>query len=87
LGPEFTANQEHMGKTTKVVAITLTARGLHIVFGRTESHGILVDLRTKGITGKAAEAASGAAHQPDNQQIFASRDYVASLQLSSNKLN
>jgi glycine hydroxymethyltransferase len=87
LSPKFKANQEQWGKTTKIVPRTLTAYGLRIVFGRTESHVTLVDLRTKGITRKAAEVASGAAHQPDNQKIFANRDYVASLQLSSNKLN
>jgi len=37
-------------------------RGLRIVSGRTESHVFLVDLRSKNITGKAAEAALGAAH-------------------------
>jgi glycine/serine hydroxymethyltransferase len=59
-----------MGKTTKVVARTLTARGLHIVFGRTESHVTLVDLRTKGITGKAAEAASAPLTNPITNKFF-----------------
>lgn len=62
LTPEFKAYQEQVVKNAKVVAQTLTARGLRIVSGRTESHVMLVDLRSKGITGKAAEAALGAAH-------------------------
>lgn len=62
LSPEFKAYQEQVVKNAKVVAETLTARGLRIVSGRTESHVMLVDLRSKGITGKAAEAALGAAH-------------------------
>ncbi|MDD3018499.1 MAG: serine hydroxymethyltransferase [Comamonas sp.] len=62
LTPEFKAYQEQVVKNAKVVAETLAARGLRIVSGRTESHVMLVDLRSKGITGKAAEAALGAAH-------------------------
>ncbi|MCT9809164.1 serine hydroxymethyltransferase [Acidovorax sp. Be4] len=62
LTPEFKAYQEQVVKNAKVVAETLIARGLRIVSGRTESHVMLVDLRAKGITGKAAEAALGAAH-------------------------
>jgi glycine hydroxymethyltransferase len=62
LSPEFKAYQEQVVKNAKVVAETLAARGLRIVSGRTESHVMLVDLRSKGITGKAAEAALGAAH-------------------------
>ncbi|MET1117123.1 MAG: serine hydroxymethyltransferase [Comamonas sp.] len=62
LTPEFKAYQEQVVKNAKVVAETLIERGLRIVSGRTESHVMLVDLRAKGITGKAAEAALGAAH-------------------------
>ena len=60
--PEFKAYQEQVIKNAKVMADTLTERGLRIISGRTESHVMLVDLRAKGITGKAAEAAFGAAH-------------------------
>lgn len=60
--PEFKAYQEQVVKNAKVMADTLTERGLRIISGRTESHVMLVDLRAKGITGKAAEAALGAAH-------------------------
>ncbi|MDP1125261.1 serine hydroxymethyltransferase, partial [Klebsiella pneumoniae] len=55
LSPEFKAYQEQVVKNAKVVTETLTARGLRIVSGRTESHVMLVDLRAKGITDKAAE--------------------------------
>ena len=67
LSPEFKAYQEQVVKNAKVVAETLKARGLRIVSGRTESHVMLVDLRAKGITGKAAEAALGAAHMTINK--------------------
>jgi len=62
LTPEFKAYQEQVVKNAQVFAETLIERGLRIVSGRTESHVMLVDLRAKGITGKAAEAALGAAH-------------------------
>lgn len=62
LTPEFKVYQEQVAKNAKVFAETLIERGLRIISGRTESHVMLVDLRAKGITGKAAEAALGQAH-------------------------
>ncbi len=62
LTPEFKTYQEQVAKNAKVFAETLIERGLRIISGRTESHVMLVDLRAKGITGKAAEAALGQAH-------------------------
>jgi len=62
LQPEFKAYQEQVVKNATAMAETLTARGLRIVSGRTESHVMLVDLRPKGITGKEAEALLGRAH-------------------------
>ena len=44
------------------MAEELAKRGLRIISGRTESHVFLVDLRPKGLTGKAADAALGLAH-------------------------
>jgi glycine hydroxymethyltransferase len=51
----------------RVLAETLTARGLRIVSGRTESHVMLVDLRPKGLTGKEAESILGQAHMTCNK--------------------
>jgi glycine hydroxymethyltransferase len=45
-------------------------RGLRIVSGRTESHVMLVDLRSKGITGKEAEAVLGDAHMTINKNAI-----------------
>ena len=45
-------------------------RGLRIVSGRTESHVFLVDLRSKNITGKEAEAALGKAHITVNKNAI-----------------
>ena len=43
----------------KALAATLEAGGCAIVTGGTDNHLMLVDLRPKGLTGKAAEAALG----------------------------
>src|SRR5256885_14435754 len=52
------------------MADTLASRGLRILSGRTESHLFLVGLRPKKITGKAAEAALGAAHITVNKNAI-----------------
>ena len=70
LQPEFKTYQQQVLKNAEVVAQTLTERGLRIVSGRTESHVMLVDLRSKGITGKEAEAALGSAHMTINKNAI-----------------
>jgi glycine hydroxymethyltransferase len=61
--PEFRLYQEQVVANARVMARVLSEqRGLRIVSGRTESHVFLVDLRSKKITGKAAEAVLGSAH-------------------------
>ena len=62
LQPGFKAYQQQVLLNADTLAKTLVERGLRIVSGRTESHVMLVDLRAKGITGKAAELALGQAH-------------------------
>src|SRR6185312_7683067 len=68
--PEFKAYQEQVVKNADVLAKTLIARGLRIISGGTQSHVMLVDLRAKNITGKAAEAALGAAHITVNKNAI-----------------
>jgi glycine hydroxymethyltransferase len=70
LQPEFKAYAEQVAKNAVVMADTLVKRGLRIVSGRTESHVMLVDLRPKGITGKAAEAVLGQAHITVNKNAI-----------------
>jgi glycine hydroxymethyltransferase len=67
LAPEFKVYQQQVLANAKVLAETLTARGLRIVSGRTESHVMLVDLRPKNLTGKEAEAILGHAHMTCNK--------------------
>ena len=61
LEPGFKHYQEQVLANARVMASTLTGRGLRIVSGGTDSHMFLVDLRSKNITGKDAEAALGRA--------------------------
>jgi len=70
LAPEFKAHQEQVLVNARVLAETLVKRGLRIVSGRTESHVMLVDLRSKKITGKAAEAVLGSAHITVNKNAI-----------------
>jgi len=62
LQPAFKSYQQQVLSNADTLANTLVERGFRIVSGRTESHVMLVDLRAKGITGKAAEIALGQAH-------------------------
>ncbi len=62
LQPEFKTYQAQVLKNASLMAEELAKRGLRIISGRTESHVFLVDLRPKGLTGKAADAALGLAH-------------------------
>lgn len=62
LEPEFTVYQQQVAKNAKVMAETLISRGYKIVSGGTDNHLMLVDLIAKGITGKAADTALGAAN-------------------------
>jgi glycine hydroxymethyltransferase len=62
LRPEFKIYSQNIVANAQALAQALVARGLRIVSGRTESHVMLVDLRAKNITGKAAEQVLGRAH-------------------------
>ena len=70
LDPSFKDYADQVVKNAQVLAETLVKRGLRIVSGRTESHVMLVDLRAKGITGKAAEHALGEAHITVNKNAI-----------------
>ena len=70
MAPEFKGYQQQVVKNAQIIAETLTQRGLRIVSGGTQSHVMLVDLRSKKITGKEAEAALGAAHMAINKNAI-----------------
>ena len=60
--PEFRDYQQRVLDNARAMAEVFVAHGLRIVSGGTHDHLFLVDLSAKGITGKAADAALGAAH-------------------------
>ena len=62
LTPEFIAYQEQVIKNAKAMAEVFIQRGYDVVSGGTDNHLMLVSLVSKGITGKAADAALGEAH-------------------------
>ncbi|QDQ28416.1 serine hydroxymethyltransferase [Chitinimonas arctica] len=70
LQPEFKVYQQQVLDNAAIMAKTLAERGLRIISGRTESHMFLVDLRPKGLTGKAADAALGLAHITVNKNAI-----------------
>jgi glycine hydroxymethyltransferase len=70
LKPEFKVYGQQILDNAQALAQSLVKRGLRIVSGRTESHVMLVDLRAKNITGKAAEAALGQAHITVNKNAI-----------------
>ncbi|HET7549701.1 MAG TPA: serine hydroxymethyltransferase [Gemmatimonadaceae bacterium] len=60
--PGFVEYARQVVANARALAEALLERGYSIVSGGTDNHLMLVDLRERGITGKAAEAALGAAH-------------------------
>jgi len=61
-GVRIISGQTQVIKNAQTMAESLSKRGVRIISGRTESHVFLVDLRPKGLTGKAADVLLGQAH-------------------------
>ncbi len=57
LAPEFKAYQQHILANAKALAEGFKARGYHVVSGGTDTHLFLMNLTSKGVTGKDAESA------------------------------
>ncbi|HEX2942134.1 MAG TPA: serine hydroxymethyltransferase [Rhodopila sp.] len=70
LKPDFRVYQKAVQDNARVLAETLKQRGLDIVSGGTDSHLMLVDLRPKRVTGKAAEASLERAHMTANKNAI-----------------
>ncbi len=62
LRPEFKTYARAVVANAQALGEALKAGGLELVSGGTDTHLLLVDLRPKELTGKAAEAALGAAN-------------------------
>jgi glycine hydroxymethyltransferase len=61
LSPEFRAYQQQIVKNAARLAAGLSAAGFRLVSGGTDNHLMLVDVFSRGLTGKVAEAALGRA--------------------------
>ncbi|MFP1724316.1 serine hydroxymethyltransferase [Lonsdalea quercina] len=60
--PEFTVYQQQVAKNAKEMVDVFLARGFNVVSGGTQNHLFLLDLVSKDITGKEADAALGRAN-------------------------
>jgi len=70
LRPEFKIYQQAVVDNARALAASLVEQGLAIVTGGTDSHLMLVDLRPKRVTGKAAEASLERAHMTANKNAI-----------------
>jgi glycine hydroxymethyltransferase len=70
LRPDFRAYAKQVVANARALADELQNQGLAIISGGTDSHLMLVDLRPKRVTGKAAEAALGRAHLTCNKNAI-----------------
>ncbi len=68
--PAFRRYSEAIIENARALASGLTRHGFRIVSGGTDNHMLLVDLRPKGVTGKAAEAALDAAGITTNKNMI-----------------
>ncbi|WP_308910009.1 serine hydroxymethyltransferase [Pseudokordiimonas caeni] len=67
LRPEFKAYASQVVKNAVALAARMKENGFDIVSGGTDTHVVLVDLRPKGLTGKAADEALERAHMTCNK--------------------
>src|SRR3954463_10982777 len=70
LKPEFKTYQKAVLENARTMAAVLGRRGVRIVSGGTDSHMFLMDLTSKSLTGKDAEAALGRAHITVNKNAI-----------------
>ena len=69
LDPKFSAYQKQVVANAKVMAEEFVKLGYKIISEGTDNHSMLIDLRSKGITGKDAENALNEAHITVNKNM------------------
>ena len=69
LQPSFKSYGERVIKNAQVMAQAFVDRGYQIISGGTNNHLMLIDLRSKGVNGKVAEAALGEADITVNKNM------------------
>jgi len=70
LSPEFKAYQAQVVKNAKALAEGLMAKGFDVISGGTDNHLMLIDLTSKGVTGKEAE------HMLDEVRITVNKNSI-----------
>ena len=69
LAPEYRVYCKQVMKNAQEMASAFVARGYHLISGGTDNHLMLIDLRNKNVTGKAAEIALGKADITVNKNM------------------
>ena len=70
LRPEFKVYAAQVIANAKALAEEMTRAGFRLVSGGTDNHLILIDMTSKGLTGKIAEAALGRAGITVNKNLI-----------------
>ncbi len=69
LQPAFKAYGEQVIRNAKAMASAFVSKGYEVISGGTDNHLMLIDLRSKGVTGKVAEKALGLADITVNKNM------------------
>ena len=67
--PEFKSYMKRVKANAKLMSETFMEKGYQIISGGTDNHCMLIDLRSKGITGKDAEEMLGRAEITVNKNM------------------
>ncbi len=70
MSPQFRAYAARIVENARALAAEFLRRGYHVVSGGTDNHLMLVDVRSKGLTGRRAERALGDAHIIVNKNMI-----------------
>ncbi|MCK6550664.1 serine hydroxymethyltransferase [Myxococcota bacterium] len=70
LKPEFKLYQQQIVKNAKALAEAFLSKGYRLISGGTDNHIVLLDMRSKGMTGKAGEEALGKADITVNKNMI-----------------
>jgi glycine hydroxymethyltransferase len=68
--PEFFAYQKQVAANARALAASLVEQGFHVISGGTDTHLLLLDVFSKGVRGKEAEAALHRAHITANKNAI-----------------
>lgn len=70
LQPEFKVYQQQIVNNAKALAEALTEQGFRLVSGGTDNHLMLIDVKSKGLTGKEAE------HMLDDANVTVNKNAI-----------